>query len=42
MALQDVSLYRSAWRALAELAEARDDAAQAMAAWKRAAQTEDL
>lgn len=41
MGLQDVSLYRSAWRALAELAEARDDASQAMAAWKRAAQTED-
>lgn len=42
MGLQDVSLYRSAWRALAELAEARDDSPQAMAAWKRAAQTEDL
>ncbi|MGJ7484957.1 heme biosynthesis protein HemY [Variovorax sp. LT2P21] len=42
MGLQDVSLYRSAWRALAELAEARDDASEALAAWKRAAQTEDL
>ena len=42
MGLQDVALYRSAWRALAELAEARDDASQAMAAWKRAAQAEDL
>ncbi|HEY9223228.1 heme biosynthesis protein HemY [Variovorax sp. N23] len=42
MGLQDVSLYRSAWCALAELAEARDDAAQALVAWKRAAQTTDL
>lgn len=42
MGLQDVALYRSAWRALAELAEARDDASEAVAAWKRAAQTEDL
>lgn len=40
--LQDVTLYRRAWRALAELAEARDDALQATAAWKRAAQTDDL
>lgn len=42
MSLQDVTLHRRAWRALAELAEARDDALQATAAWKRAAQTDDL
>lgn len=40
--LQDVTLYRRAWRALAELAEARDDALQATAAWKRAAQIDDV
>jgi HemY protein len=38
--LQDAELYRRAWRALAELAEARDDEAQAAAAWKRAAQAQ--
>jgi HemY protein len=32
-------LHRRAWLALAQLAEARDDAPQAAAAWKRAAQT---
>ena len=42
MSLQDVTLYRRAWRALAELAEARDDTLQATAAWKRAAQADDL
>jgi HemY protein len=42
MGLQDAHLYRRAWRALAVLAEARDDVPQAVAAWKRAAQTEDL
>lgn len=40
LGLQDVNLHRRAWQALAELAEARDDADQASAAWKRAAQTE--
>lgn len=40
--LQDAGLYRRAWRALAELAEARDDMPQAVAAWKRAAQSEEL
>lgn len=40
MGLQDTDLYRRAWLALAELAEARGDAEQAAAAWKRAAQAE--
>jgi len=40
LGLQDTDLYRRAWLALAELAEARDDAVQAAAAWKRAAQIE--
>ncbi|MGK6309346.1 heme biosynthesis HemY N-terminal domain-containing protein [Variovorax sp. DT-64] len=40
LALQDPALHRRAWQALAELAEARDDADQASAAWKRAAQIE--
>jgi HemY protein len=35
--LQDADLHRRAWIALAELAEARGDADQASAAWKRAA-----
>ena len=35
--LQDAELHRRAWLALAELAEARSDAPQALAAWKRAA-----
>jgi len=38
--LQDVGLYRRAWLALAELAEARGDEAQALVAWKRAAQAD--
>ncbi len=38
--LQDAGLCRRSWQALATLAEARDDADQAAAAWKRAAQTE--
>lgn len=38
--LQDPHLHRRAWQALAQLAEARDDAPQACAAWKRAAQGE--
>ena len=36
--LQDANLRRRAWMAVAELAEARQDATQAQAAWKRAAQ----
>lgn len=36
--LRDASLRRSAWRALAELAERRGDVAEAAEAWKRAAQ----
>ncbi len=40
LGLRDPHLHRRAWQALAELAEARDDADQATAAWKRAAQTE--
>lgn len=36
--LQDPGLTRSAWRALAELAEQRGDADEAALAWKRAAQ----
>jgi HemY protein len=35
--LQDSGLYRSAWRALAQLAEQREDAAAAAQAWKQAA-----
>jgi HemY protein len=35
--LDDVGLRRQAWTALAQLAEQRDDAAAAAAAWKRAA-----
>ena len=37
-ALQDVTLHRNAWRALALLAEQREDAAAAAQAYKRAAQ----
>src|SRR4051812_502803 len=37
LGLQDVRLHRSAWRALAELAEQRDDRQGAALAWKRAA-----
>ncbi|HSV53236.1 MAG TPA: heme biosynthesis HemY N-terminal domain-containing protein [Burkholderiaceae bacterium] len=37
--LQDNGLYRNAWRALAQLAEERDDAAAAANAWKQAAGT---
>ncbi|MBT2333739.1 heme biosynthesis protein HemY [Variovorax paradoxus] len=40
LGLQDTELYRRAWLALAELAEARGDEEQAAAAWKRAAQVE--
>jgi HemY protein len=40
LGLQDMDLYRRAWSALAQLAEARDDAEQAAVAWKRAAQLE--
>lgn len=36
--LQDTGLLRSAWRALAQLAEQRGDAAAAAQAWKQAAQ----
>jgi len=36
--LRDGSLRRSAWRALAELAEQRGDVAAAAQAWKKAAQ----
>lgn len=36
--LHEPALVRNAWRALAELAEQRGDAADAAAAWKRAAQ----
>jgi len=38
-ALRDETLRRHAWRALAELAEQRGDAEQALQAWKQAAQT---
>lgn len=41
LGLQDINLHRRAWQALAQLAEARDDADQASAAWKRAAQNEN-
>jgi HemY protein len=37
LGLQDASLHRKAWRALAELAEQREDAPAAAQAWKRAA-----
>jgi HemY protein len=37
LGLQDVGLHRNAWRALAELAEQREDAPAAAMAWKRAA-----
>ena len=37
-ALQDLTLHRNAWRALAELAEQREDEAAAAQAYKRAAQ----
>jgi HemY protein len=37
LGLQDASLHRNAWRALAELAEQREDAQEAARAWKRAA-----
>lgn len=37
LGLQDARLHRNAWRALAELAEQRDDAPAAALAWKRAA-----
>lgn len=37
LALQDAKLHRNAWRALAELAEQREDAPAAAMAWKRAA-----
>ena len=37
LGLQDVNLHRNAWRALAELAEQREDAPAAAQAWKRAA-----
>ncbi len=41
LGLQDAELHRRAWRGLARLAEARDDANQASAAWKQAAQVEN-
>jgi HemY protein len=37
LGLQDPGLHRNAWRALAELAEQREDAPAAALAWKRAA-----
>lgn len=37
LGLQDPALHRNAWRALAELAEQREDAPAAAQAWKRAA-----
>lgn len=37
LGLQDAGLHRNAWRALAELAEQREDAIAAAQAWKRAA-----
>jgi HemY protein len=37
LGLQDPGLHRNAWRALAELAELREDASAAAQAWKRAA-----
>lgn len=41
LGLHDADLHRRAWQALAQLAEARDDATEAAAAWKRAAQPEN-
>jgi HemY protein len=38
MTLQDASLHRNAWRALALLAEQREDAVSAAQAYKRAAE----
>lgn len=38
LGLQDTRLHRNAWRALAQLAEQRDDAPAAAVAWRRAAQ----
>jgi HemY protein len=38
LGLQDAGLHRSAWRALAELAEQRADEGAAAQAWKRAAE----
>lgn len=40
LSLQDRTLYRRTWQALAELAEVRGDDEQAAAAWKRAAQAQ--
>jgi HemY protein len=37
LGLQDAKLHRNAWRALAELAEQREDGPAAAMAWKRAA-----
>jgi HemY protein len=37
LGLQDAKLHRNAWRALAELAEQREDGQAAAVAWKRAA-----
>jgi HemY protein len=37
LGLKDATLHRNAWRALAELAERREDAPAAAVAWKRAA-----
>ncbi|MET3372132.1 HemY protein [Variovorax boronicumulans] len=42
LGLQDPDLYRRAWLALAQLAEAREDHAQAADAWKRAAQIDNI
>jgi HemY protein len=41
LGLRDAGMYRRTWIALAQLAEARDDAPHALDAWKRAAQTEN-
>ncbi|HSW21190.1 MAG TPA: heme biosynthesis HemY N-terminal domain-containing protein [Burkholderiaceae bacterium] len=38
LGLQDARLHRNAWRAVAELAEQREDASTAALAWKRAAE----
>ncbi|MDB5731448.1 MAG: HemY domain protein [Variovorax sp.] len=40
-AMHDAQLQRRIWRALAEMAEARGDQPQALAAWKRAAQADN-
>jgi len=40
LGLRDADLHRRAWHVLARLAEARDDAEQASAAWKQAAQVD--